>query len=717
MRNEIEKLKALYEEALQTTKLEPLFLYMESKIRPYVDYFLDVSLEDLHEDHGLQEELRTIIQSARLIYTFSGMESTIPDTQYDILCEKLNTVSELEEEFTEPVMEIKDKGYHLYQSLRGTLDKVYYLTDADKKKDKARKSLDDWIRSSERKIKEETGEGVSLRNEYVYVFPKWDGVSVVLEYDEHDHLKRALTRGYTKLNEALIVTDRLKEIAETGKNPFKNGKPYGIKIEAMTTLKDLTKYNNADHPEHPYKNTRAFASAIITDEKDDDDLFPTYLKCIPLRSSYMSEDGESLQILDPDVFKSPHLYCKLSEIDKIEAFCDAHHFVNGLRCDGAVIYLINPKYQKILGRKDNKQKFEVAYKFTEECQYGKVKDIEFSVGLYGTITPILEIEPLVMKGNTISHISLGSIGKLNSLYVGKGDVIKVFYDIIPVCEFDSYDPKCKRSDHKRFKVPEICPICGSTLEILDYTAKCINPRCPSRQMGRIKSHIQRMRIQYIGDSMIEQLFRAGIVKDIPDLYKWKKNEKEITSLENIGKKMYKRILKQIERVEEEPITESQLFASLCIERLSSSTFDKIFAVMDMDDLMHIVEEEEPKPLTKIPGIGDKTADWIIDGLNRKQIRKTLDFLRDHLTVTHVDKDNPAYTIVFTSFGVNDERKDMVRKIVKSQGGVEEDKINKHTTFLIVPSHDIQSRKTEYAKIHGIPVFTAEEFVQRIIPKE
>ena len=368
-------------------------------------------------------------------------------------------------------------------------------------------------------------------------------------------------------------------------------------------------------------------------------------------------------------------------------------------------------------RKDNKQKFEVAYKFTEECQYGKVLGVEFSVGLYGTITPILEIEPLIMKGNRVSHISLGSIGKLNSLYVGKGDVVKVFYDIIPVCEFDSYDPKCKHSDHKRFQVPDSCPICGSPLEILAYTAKCVNSKCPSRQMGRIKSHIQRMRIQYLGDSMIEQLFREGIVKDIPDLYKWKKNEKAITSLENFGKKKYKRILQQIERVEDESITETQLFASLCIERLSSSTFEKIFSVMDMDDLMQIVEDENTKALTKIPGIGEKTADWIIDGLNRKQIRKTLEFLQDHLTIKHVDRENPAYTIVFTSFGVNDERKEMVRNIVKSQGGVEEDKINKHTSFLIVPNHDIQSRKTEYAKIHKIPIFTAEEFVQRIIPKE
>lgn len=715
MQQEIKKLHEMYTDALRTPKHIPdLMTYVRSNIVPLIPYYKSLTLDELKLNEELQMETRTIISALRLVYSYTGLDTGVEDSDYDILCENLDLVSDMEEEFTEPVTTLRPKGYHLYKSLRGTLDKVYFLSDEEKEKvHTQRKSLDDWIRTSEHAIQEATGKEVNLKEEPIYVFPKWDGVSVILEYDEHGKLQRALTRGYTKLNEAILVTDTFRELRGYTTPPFAENGPFGVKLEVMTTLDDLLRYN-LEHPENKYKNTRSFASAIINQDDGLNADPSQYLKCVPLRDARISEDTE-IQVLDVSAFKTPFLYCKLGEIDRIEAFCENHRFVNGLRCDGAVIYLINPEYQTILGRSHDKQKFEVAYKFTEEYKYATVRGVEFMVGLYGSITPVLKVESLEMKGNHISRISLGSIGRLLSMRIGKGDVVKVGYDIIPVCTFDENDPQCKRNAKVPFPIPTTCPMCGESLEIATITAKCVNPKCPTRVMGRIKSHIQRMRIQYIGDSAIEQFYYSGIVKHIEDLYQLKKKKDEVLKLENMGKKKFKRMVQEIEEVEQRTWSESQIFSSLAVERLSSGTFDKIFNKMDMDELMDIVERGETKKLLAISGIGPSLVKQILIGLKDEETKRTMKYLLKHLNVEHLNKENPFFTVVFSSFGVGDPRKERAREVVREQKGEVVEHINRNVDYLIVPTHEVQSRKVEYAKIHQIPIMTVEEFVQRTIP--
>lgn len=681
-----------------------------------IQFFINADLDQLSMDGGLVEELKSIITILRIIYTDSGMDTLVSDSDYDILFEKLEMIEDMEEDFTDPIASVRPKGYHLYPSLRGTLDKVYYLSDKQKDPKNNRHTLDEWIRTSERSIKEATGTSVSLKDEMVYVFPKWDGVSVVLEYDENGELARALTRGYTRLNEAVLVTNIFRKIAPKAKSPYGDTKPFGIKTEIMTTTKDLLQFNaEVKVSSKQYKNTRAFASGIINTELSED--LADKLQIIPLRvSSYDSETGkESLQILHPDVFKFPYLYCKLSEIDKIEEFASEHHEINGLRCDGAVIYLENPLIQQSLGRKNDKQKFEVAYKFTEVYGYALVDHVEYSVGLYGSITPELVIEPIKMKGNTITRISLGSVGKLHQLNLGKGDCIKVGYDIIPVIA--SPDDRCRQSTSPRFHCPSHCPICGSKLEFTDVTAKCVNKNCPSRRMGKIKNHILKLRISSIGDALLEQMFSHNIVTEIEDLYHLKKHKGELLDLNNFGKKKLKRILDEIEDVKLRRIDPATLCAALSIENLSIKTYEKIFEELSLDEFIDAIDNDDRSHISKIHGIGAKTTESIFTSFSKKKVRKLLDFLWETLTVEESPKEHPFCRIVFTSFGKNDERKEKVREILKLHHGIEDENISLKTDYLIIPDRLVNSRAVKYAKEHNIPTFTADEFIQRVIPKD
>ena len=541
MKEEISQLQTLYDEAIQDkSAVSVLNDYLWGR-RALVDYYLEVSMDILKEDSGLLQGLETIIRCARYIYTFSGMDLCITDSEYDALVDKLEQVRDLEIDFDDALGSVKEKGYHLYPSLRGTLDKIYFLTNQQKEeKGTNRRSLDDWIATCTRKIQERSGEIHDFSKEEIYVFPKWDGVSVVFEFDKNGTLQRALTRGYTKLNEAMVVTSVFSSMDLFHvKSVVNNGLPFGVKTEVMTTDDGLREYNR-EHPEKPYKNTRSFASALINQEVTMDSiLLKRYLQIIPLRVSYYGDEGETLQELHPRVGAYPYLLTKLSDIEGIDDFSEQHRYVQGLRCDGVVLYLTNEKLQKLLGRENEKQKFEVAYKFTEESTYSKVKDIRFSVGLFGNITPVLSIKPVTLKGNEISHISLGSVGVLEDMHLGKGDVVKVFYDIIPTCVFEPRDPKCVRGDRKRFHCPETCPICGEPLVRKNGLVYCENKKCPSRVMGRVLNHIRVMNIQHIGRALLEQLHQEKLVLDIPDIYKLPKKKEDLLLLENFGKKKYR----------------------------------------------------------------------------------------------------------------------------------------------------------------------------------
>lgn len=710
---QLEKLMELCSTAMQDPSgLGPLQEFLTGKYQERIKMYLEEPLEDLKIDPDLIEELQWLIKSLRTVYNHSGMDTGTSDSEYDILVEKLEMAQEMEEDSEDP-FHVTNKGYHLYTSLRGTLDKIYYLSKEDQPEKTSRRTLDDWIKSSEKTIREESGKIVNLKEEPIYVFPKWDGVSVVLEYDGNGNLQRALTRGYTNLNEASIVTGIFRKICSTRENPFDNGKPFGIKTEIMTYSNQLVEYN-LEHPENRYKNTRSFASGILNSEIPSIDP-EAYLTVVPLRTSYLDEYGESLQVLDKNVFRYPYLRCKLGDLDLIEEFADEHHSWNGLRCDGAVIYLINEELQQILGRKNDRQKFEVAYKFTEEYTYRKVTDVEFRVGMYGAITPVVKFEPVEMKGNMVTCASIGSIGMLRSLNLGEGDVVRVGYDIIPVVTYDDRDPQCKRSRKPRYEIPERCPVCGHELEFGSYSAFCHNNDCPTRMMGRIKSHLDRMNIQFIGISMIEQLFDAGICTSIKDIYKIQNKKKKITDLPGFGKKKFKLMCSEIEKAKDRPIDEAKLFASLCLKDLSYLTYRKLFLEMTGDDLMHAIRNDDVGKIISVKGIGTKTYKRLLKELSKKENQELLDYLYDTLNVHIMNPEKPFFTVVFSSFGKGDVRKEKVLEMVKRQNGMEVPTISKNVDFLVVPDRGIDSNKVKYAKEHNIPIYTADDFIQKTIP--
>ena len=153
----------------------------------------------------------SIVDIAYYIYTYSGLETGITDSEYDKLYELLS-INGKEDFVTLPLLigDEKEVSHHSYPQLRGTLSKIHYLKQPVEKENKSRKSLDSWIEKTEALYYRKTGKHIDLRNEDVYVFPKWDGVSVIFEFNEDGDLIKALTRGYTKFNTAEDISHHFK---------------------------------------------------------------------------------------------------------------------------------------------------------------------------------------------------------------------------------------------------------------------------------------------------------------------------------------------------------------------------------------------------------------------------------------------------------------------------------------------------------------------------
>ena len=658
--------------------------------------------KDIRDDAKTLEEIEYLLRLTSFIYNKTGLTTGMSDSEYDVLYEYYQEMSGKDLVITNP--ESDDSVNHQYPTLRGTLDKIYKITDEDVLKNPSQKSLDVWVKQMERRYFEKTGETINLMDCDVIVMPKFDGVSCVFENDSNGKLLRALTRGDTDRNEAEDISHVFKDIYEP---PFTDAdKPYGLKTEIMMTNSDFEELNKI--MEKPYKNTRSAVSSIINSDETNGN--EKYLTIVQLRYAYLDDDEPSHQYLPPQVYQYPYLKCKLNEIEKIHEFAFNNKTVHpGLRCDGAVIRILDENVQKVLGRENEKQKFEVAFKYTEETAYSEVTDIEFTTGLFGRITPVAVFKPVKMKGNTIDHASLGSYGRFKNLELCKGDVIKILYDIIPYADFDSDDSNCVRSGKKVIQIPEICPDCGEALTENDTgeIISCSNPKCPCRERGRILNYCKNMGIANISYATISDLYDKRLLCAIEDLYFLKNHIDEISEIPGYGSKKIANILDEIDNHRE--VIPSVLLGSLGIESVSTKKFKKILEYLTMGEIIEYSHDEISSVFECVPGIKEKTAKKIIDGINNSI--HTINILVNELTVLNEPRNTGDYSVVFTK--VRDED---IEKWIEENGGTVSDNLTKETSILVIPTRGITSNKIDKATKYDIPIVPIDELKDYITKK-
>jgi DNA ligase (NAD+) len=382
--------------------------------------------------------------------------------------------------------------------------------------------------------------------------------------------------------------------------------------------------------------------------------------------------------------------------------------------DGVVVKVDDLRVQAELGLTAKSPRWAIAYKFQAEQAITRLNGVTCQVGRTGAITPVAELEPVLLAGTTVKRASLHNADQIAKLDLHIGDLVKVEKggEIIP--KIVGVDMERRPHDAHRVKFPERCPECGTQLVRDEGVAQhyCPNEHaCPPQIMGRIEHFVGRrmMAIDGMGGETVAELVQAGSIHNVADLYEL--TRQQLLALgRGWGEKRATLVIEGIARSREIPF-EQVLFA-LGIRHVGETVARKVArAVGSMDRLMAMGREE----LMGIDEVGAVIAQSILDFLAAEGNRRIIERLRHAGLRFAVEADGEGAVgdalkgLTFVVSGVfTGYDRDGIKAAIERNGGKVSGSISKKTSF-VVAGADMGPAKRAKADELGVKVIGEEEF--------
>ena len=382
--------------------------------------------------------------------------------------------------------------------------------------------------------------------------------------------------------------------------------------------------------------------------------------------------------------------------------------------DGVVIKLNSIDDQQKLGFTAKYPKWATAYKFPAEEVLTRLKDIIFTVGRTGQITPNAVLEPVIVAGSTVSRATLHNEDNVKDKDLKIGDIVSIRKagDVIP----EVIERKLERrtGNEKDFVMIDTCPMCNTKLvKIKDQASYyCPNLDCPARKVESLIHFASRdaMNIEGLGDRIIEDFYNFGYIKTIPDIYHLSKYKEELKRLEGFGEKSIENMLDAIESSKNMPL--EKLIFGLGIKNVGSKTA-KILALnyKTMDKLQKATVEE----LTNIKDVGEIIAKSVVEYLenNKNLIEKLKELglnMKTDLSVTDEKTIFSGKTVVVTGSLENYSREE-IKDLIERLGGVATSSVSKKTDLVIVG--DSPGSKYDKAKELDIEIWNEKDLEEKL----
>ena len=543
---------------------------------------------------------------------------------------------------------------------------------------------------------------------------KIDGLSVSLRY-EKGLLKYAATRGNGIIGEN--ITDNVKTIKSI---PLKLQEEIDIEVrgEIYVSKKTLEKLNEERRKEglEPFKNARNLASGSIrqldssvTASRNLD----AFIYHLPNPLDYgINTHFEALEFMKKLGFVTNPNNRLVTGIDGILNYINEKTKERPdlpYDIDGVVIKLNNILDQMKLGSTVKYPKWATAYKFPPEEVVTKLKDIIFTVGRTGQITPNAILEPVNVMGSTISKTTLHNEDYCKDLDIRIGDYVTIIKagDVIP--RVDSVKKERRTGDEIPFQMITNCPICKEKLVKKDSNYYCVNPLCDARHIESLIHFASRqaMDIVGMGEKIIEDMYNLGFIKTIPDFYHLEKYQDELMLLEGYGVKSIQNLIKEIEESKKKSL-EKLLFA-LGIRHVGLKTATILARkFVTIDNLMNA----SLTTLNDIPDIGEEISTSVYNYFQEPKNKDLIQELKElGINMNYLGEviDNPnikdkSFVITGTLNIKRDELKD---KII-TNGGKVIDSVSKKTDYLILGENP--GSKYEKAIKLNIPILNEEEIL-------
>lgn len=382
--------------------------------------------------------------------------------------------------------------------------------------------------------------------------------------------------------------------------------------------------------------------------------------------------------------------------------------------DGLVAKVDRRDEQRRLGSTSKSPRWAMALKYPGRQATTKVKDVSFSVGRTGTITPVAELEPVFLSGVTISSATLHNFEEVDRLGVRIGDVVVIERagEVIPKVVQVVLEKRAGRTAPVR--PPSACPVCrGAVMKEEGFVAyRCINPSCPAQLKRRLLHFASRdgMDIEGFGEAVVEQLADSGRLKDLADVFGLTKDD--LLKLELFAEKRAQNLLDAIAKAKARPL--SRLLFALGIPQVGEKTARDLAAhFRELDRLARASEDE----LTRVPEVGPVVAASVVRFFGQKAVAALLKELKERGVRTSepqaaVSPDARLGGKIFVFTGELDSMsRDEAEEKVRLLGGKATSSVSKKTSYVVVGKDP--GSKADKARALGVATLDEKEFLRLI----
>lgn len=510
----------------------------------------------------------------------------------------------------------------------------------------------------------------------VTVTPKIDGVACAIRYDEKGRLALAATRGNGKVGENVTQNARgIVDLPAQIDAKKLGGRPVEVRGEIYMSLSNFRK-NWADVAPNPRNLT---AGALRQKEADESARYGLQFFTYDLLGTTFATEREKNEVAEELGFPLPELLYVPEDGDLSAAF---RHYAErradlDYEIDGVVMKADRTDERERLGTTAHHPRWAIAYKLQGEGAQTRLKDVLWSVGRSGVITPVAVVDGVFISGVTVTRASLHNAGFLEKKGIKKGALVEIVRrgGVIPHVE------RVLSGEGDVVSPPDACPSCGRPPVIEGDFVYCSEPEtCPDVMRGRVTHFVRVIDVIGFGKKYLTALIDKGLVKEPADLYRLTKDD--LTALERMGDVLADKLLRELEQKRELPLP--VFLTALGIEEVGPTVAE---ALAEHHPSLEELRAAKREDLAAIHGIGESIATSFASAMNAR--KDEIDHLLKQVRVTEPEKiEAPeghalsGKSVVFTGKLARMDRKS-AQKRVREVGGKTPSGVSRELDYLVI----------------------------------
>lgn len=575
----------------------------------------------------------------------------------------------------------------------------------------------------DRRVKESLGENEIV--EYVVEY-KIDGASVSLNYVD-GKLKTAATRGDGTTGEEITQNVKtIKSVPLKLKNypqPRYSLSNIEVRGEIYMDMEDFKRLNKEreERGEKLFANPRNSSAGTL---KLQDSrmvaqrplrIFTYYLLS---NQNELQQQSENLALLSALGFRTNKDFQICKSIEEVLQVCSKFEEKRDslpFEIDGAVIKVNSIRQQNILGSIAKSPRWAVAFKFKAKQAVTLLKGITWQVGRTGAVTPVAELQPVLLAGSTISRATLHNLDEIKRKDIRVDDfvVLEKGGDVIP--KIVSVLLEKRKTDSHPTEPPFNCPVCNFELnqpedEVALY---CENPECPAQVKGKLEHFASRtaMDIEGLGEALVDLFVEKNFLKNVADVYDLKFHREELVQIERLGEKSIDNLLSSIEKSKKQPF--AKVLFALGIRYVGAGVAKKL---SDHFLSLENLQKAKKEILLNVFEIGESIAESILKYFTDEKNLLIIERLKKHELNFSAEKTMVAENIftnrsfVLTGSLEKFSREEAGEKIT-NLGGKVVTSVSKKTDFVLAGS--AAGSKLEKAKSLGIKILSEQDFLEML----